>query len=89
MKCPDPLCGSEKVYPSHRRWWDWVVAPFAHPFRCVWCDKRFYVSRRNYKLYRAFRRRFCPHCGYDLRGSSGRCPECGTRVKFSSRRSHA
>ena len=47
----------------------WLVAPLA-----LWS-----VRRAAIPLRRRQRRRggLCPACGYDLRGTPGRCPECG------------
>lgn len=41
-----------------------------------------YFAIRRQKLYDdRFQRGLCLHCGYDLRASKERCPECGHSVK--------
>lgn len=41
------------------------------------CMARAVKARRN-----AADRRLCPHCGYDLRASFDRCPECGEPIEI-------
>jgi hypothetical protein len=49
----------------------WMVAALFSPLPIVWIGQQF-------RRHRRIRRNQCPFCGYDLRATPGRCPECGT-----------
>lgn len=51
--------------------WFLVVALLAGPL-LLWWRRRRAAMRQRYFL--------CPTCGYDLRASTDRCPECGTAI---------
>ena len=40
----------------------------------------FSVLRRKWVRHKREQQRLCPGCGYDLRKSRIRCPECGERI---------
>ncbi len=52
-------------------YWPVTVLSLAGALLCIWSQVR---------CRRRARRGLCPRCGYDLRASPERCPECGTRV---------
>ncbi len=51
----------------------WLVAVFFTIVPLLWLRRRRIERRRN-------RPGFCQNCGYDLRATPKRCPECGTEV---------
>ena len=48
----------------------WMVALVTATLPSWWICRSYYIRRRK-------RRGFCSSCGYDLRASPNRCPECG------------
>jgi hypothetical protein len=56
---------------------DWPVASIAAILPGIWS---FLFARRRGELRRRARRGLCAKCGYDLRASIKRCPECGTPI---------
>jgi hypothetical protein len=61
--------------PGLRRREDWYV-PFWAPCALA-AVPGLLVIRRWYLLRRRIGKGLCPACGYDLRATPGRCPECG------------
>jgi len=55
---------------------NWLVAPLAWPMLLLLVLPMAQVVRW-LRVVRRRRRGRCVHCGYDLRGTSGDCPECG------------
>jgi hypothetical protein len=53
----------------------WFLLVITLPLPALWCY-RFLSRRRRYRRKHGL----CLVCGYDLRASPGRCPECGTAI---------
>ena len=59
-----------------------LVLPFWFLTLVWWVPSLLWVSRRN-KIRQRRRNHLCLTCGYDLRASFDRCPECGTGIAKS------
>jgi hypothetical protein len=56
----------------------WLLALATGLWPVAWLRRSRQVRRQ-----RLLQERVCPTCGYDLRASTGRCPECGSRIAFA------
>jgi len=68
-----PVFGAYSLTISYR--WLFAVALMMPTWWLLWI-----VPRRR----RSMRRGLCPVCGFDLRATPNRCPECGTVVQHES-----
>ncbi|HEY2588143.1 MAG TPA: hypothetical protein VGI81_20535 [Tepidisphaeraceae bacterium] len=64
----------------------WVWFPHWIAFAATCCLPAMAVLGSLHRTFRRRRRRrqFCLSCGYDLRASTARCPECGTPIPAKS-----
>lgn len=61
----------------------YVSAPHGLPFSVALLTALWSIAKLRKNRLR-LRRGLCAVCGYDLRASSGRCPECGTEIGSTS-----
>lgn len=78
---PETLAGYHRIIEMDRKMlvvslWPCVGALALVPMLAgIKAARRAYLRRRNFPLTH------CRHCGYDLRATPDRCPECGTAPK--------
>jgi len=57
---------------------------FVLPVLFVWGAQAAWRGARRGEAERRAALRLCTRCGYDLRASTGRCPECGRAIAEST-----
>jgi hypothetical protein len=64
-------------YPAPATWWYYSVQVPHYAAALAAAGVGIACFRQSHR-WRSRRDGLCPHCGYDLRASPDRCPECGT-----------
>jgi hypothetical protein len=65
------------LYGGNRFWWIELSIPYWMP-ACIFMILPIWWAFAWWKHRRRIKCNVCPACGYDLRSSPQRCPECGT-----------